>query len=72
MQHDKPESYTTLPMSNRLFARRAAYMASSAAKWAADSLDLELDAPVDRNTVLRWAIEMREWIEMMERDCAGR
>jgi hypothetical protein len=63
---------TTLPMSNRLFARRAGYMASSAAKWAADSLDLELDAPVRSDMVERFADEMRGWIERMERDCAGR
>jgi hypothetical protein len=62
------EPRRTLPMSNRLFARRAAYMASSASKWAADSLDLELDVPVGQETVKRFADEMRRWIEMMERD----
>ncbi len=65
-------SKATLPMTNRLFARRAAYMASSAAKWAADSLDLELDEPVSQDYVRRLAEEMRGWIARMERDYAER
>jgi hypothetical protein len=55
-------------MTNRLFARRAAYLASSAAKWAADSLDLEADKPVDKDAVSRFVEEMRGWLQRITQD----
>jgi len=52
------ESKETHPPDDFLFAQRAGYLAATAAKWAADSLDLETDQPIGRDIVMRFMEEI--------------